>query len=199
MRPRGVPMPIRSLIHGLAVLVLISAAAAAGYLAHRYLVDQSDAQFALPGGLIDVEPRIRPDFSLPDLQGQLRSVGEWDGRVLAVNFWATWCAPCREEIPEFVELQKKYGTEGLQFVGIAIDRAEEVQEFIEGYNVNYPVLLGDTEAVRVAEEFGNRVGVLPFTAIVDRQGRIVFRRAGQLHGAEAEEIILPLLQSPSPK
>jgi thiol-disulfide isomerase/thioredoxin len=191
-------MPIRSLIHSLAVLVLISAAAAAGYIAHRYLVDQSVPQLAVPGSLIDEGPRIRPDFSLPDLQGQSHHVGEWDGRVLAVNFWATWCWPCREEIPEFVELQKKYGAQGLQFVGIAIDRAEEVQEFIEGYNVNYPVLLGDTEAIRVAEEFGNRVGVLPFTAIVDRQGRIAFRRAGQLHGAEAEQVILPLLQSLSP-
>lgn len=136
---------------------------------------------------------LRPDFTLPDVSGRPRSVAEWDGKVLVLNFWATWCPPCRKEIPEFVELQERYGARGLQFVGVALQRPEELGAFIEEHGMNYPVLAGEMEVIRLAERYGNRVGALPYTVIMDRGGRIVFVRPGPLHGVEAEGIIAPLL------
>lgn len=135
----------------------------------------------------------RPDFSLPDTMGVERSVSEWDGKVLVLNFWATWCPPCRKEIPEFVALQGRLGDRGLQFVGIALQRPEELGDFIRETGMNYPVLAGEISVVRLAESYGNAVGVLPYTVIVDRAGKIVFVRVGPLPGAQAEEVILPLL------
>jgi len=132
----------------------------------------------------------RPDFRLPDLEGRMHGPGEWDGKVLVVNFWASWCLPCREEIPEFIALQEKYGHRGLRFVGIAIDQAQNARDFSAQLEINYPVLIGGLEAVQVAEAYGNRVGGLPYTVIVSRSGEIVFSRWGRLHGPEAEKQLL---------
>lgn len=103
----------------------------------------------------------RPDFALPDLEGHLRKASEWDGKVTIVNFWATWCPPCRKEMPDFVELQELYGSQGVQFIGIAIDNKEKVQDFIDTIGVNYPTLVGDNEAIEVAKQYGDRFGALP--------------------------------------
>jgi len=135
----------------------------------------------------------RPEFSLADVDGAPRSVSEWDGKVLALNFWATWCPPCRKEIPEFVELQHRYGERGLQFVGIALQRPDDVRAFMQEHNMNYPVLAGEMEVIRLAERYGNRVGALPYTVIIDRKGRIAYVKPGPLSGTAAEEVIAPLL------
>ena len=79
-----------------------------------------------------METTYRPGFELKDLDGELRNANEWNGQVMVVNFWATWCPPCRKEMPAFIELQEKYGSLGLQFVGIALDDAQKVEDFIEG-------------------------------------------------------------------
>ena len=136
---------------------------------------------------------LRPDFSLPDKDGQLRSVQEWDGKVLVINFWATWCPPCREEIPEFIKLQNKYAEQGLQFIGIALNKAEEVQDFAVEFGMNYPILVGEQTVIGVAGDYGNRIGVLPYTVVIDRNRRIVFIKKGPLHYAEADAIIAALL------
>ena len=92
--------------------------------------------------------RHRPEFTLPDLDGQLRSISEWDGKVIALNFWATWCPPCLKEVPEFVLLQAKYQAQGLQFIGIALQRPEEVRDFVAENGMNYPVLAGELEVIK---------------------------------------------------
>lgn len=140
-----------------------------------------------------VAPDVRPAFTLPDTAGESRSIQEWDGKVLVVNFWATWCPPCREEIPEFIALQKKYASRGLQFVGIAIDETEAVLPFVQEVGVNYPILLGQLSGIDLSREYGNRWGALPFTAVVDRQGRIVSIKGGALTGHELEQKVLPYL------
>ena len=131
--------------------------------------------------------------SLVDLDGKPQSMAQWRGKVLVVNFWATWCPPCRAEMPEFVKLQEKYRENGLIFVGIALDEKDKVQVFADEIGVNYPVLLGTLEAVGLSRKLGNRLGGLPFTVIIDRSGRIVTTEMGELSQARLEPLIKSLL------
>ena len=131
----------------------------------------------------------RPDFSLPDQHGTMRSISEWNGKLLLVNFWATWCPPCLHEIPVFMELQEFYVSRGVQFLGIAIDSVENVREFANRVELNYPTLHGQLEAIEVARAFGNATGGLPFTALIDRQGNIVARHVGPLDETQARELL----------
>ncbi len=143
------------------------------------------------GGLELGEPA--PAFSLPDLTETPRHSREWRGKVTVVNFWATWCAPCRREIPLLIELQRRYGDQGLQLVGIAVnDEPDQVQAFSDSMGINYPVLVGE-QTVTVNEQYGNQRGLLPFTAIVDRQGVLAFRKLGEVKAEQVEKIIRQLL------
>ena len=111
--------------------------------------------------------------SLQDPDGATKALDNWRGKVLVVNFWATWCAPCRQEIPEFVKLQEELGSRGLQFLGIAIDQPKQVGEFVREFRINYPVLIAGLDTLELMRESGNRSGVLPFTLILDRGGKAV--------------------------
>lgn len=122
----------------------------------------------------------RPDLSLLDLDGKRRSISEWDGSLLVVNFWATWCPPCLEEIPTFVKLQERFADKGLVFLGIALDSPERVRAFMSAHDVNYESLHGEKDAIDATRAFGNRYGGLPFTAMVGRDGRIVHLQQGIL-------------------
>lgn len=135
---------------------------------------------------------LRPDFSLPDLQDKIRHVNEWDGKVLVINFWATWCAPCRKEIPFFNTLQEKYAHRGAQFIGIALDDKKAVERFMQIVPINYPVLIGEDEAIPVAKSYGNIEGVLPFTVFIDRKGMISSIARGELTEAITEETLQKL-------
>ena len=137
--------------------------------------------------------RHRPDFTLPDLDGELRSITEWDGKVIALNFWATWCPPCLKEVPEFVLLQAKYQAKGLQFIGIALQKPEEVRQFVVENKMNYPILAGELEVIKLAEAYGNHIGALPYTVMIDRNGRVAYIKSGVLLTEEAESIITGLL------
>lgn len=126
-----------------------------------------------------------PDFSLPDLSGREVPSSTWAGRILVVNYWASWCPPCVREMPMLIRAQEALAPQGVQFVGIAIDRAEDARAFVAQYPVNYPVLIGNPEAVELSRRLGNRLQGLPFTAIFDRRGRRVFSHTGEL---EAEDL-----------
>lgn len=128
-----------------------------------------------------------------DVKGGTQSLEQWRGQVLVVNYWATWCAPCREEIPGFVRLQERYGSRGLQFVGIAIDQPDKVAEFASEFRINYPLLLGGLETIDLLRQAGNRAGVLPYTLVIDRKGKLASREQGGLNEAKLESIIQPLL------
>lgn len=143
-----------------------------------------------PGNIIGSK---RPDFSLRDLQDQERHVSEWDGKILAVNFWATWCPPCLEEIPEFIQLQNEFGAQGLQFLGIALQTAEEVQPFYDEQGMNYPTLVGQEDVIRIAKRFGNDLGALPYTVVISPSGIIHYVKRGPLSAEKAREVIKQLL------
>ena len=182
----------------LAVLVFISAYL--GFNLYRFQQDESgrsSSQYtdstapALTAA--SIVGKHRPDFSLPDLDGQLRSISEWDGKVIALNFWATWCPPCLKEVPEFVSLQAKYQAAGLQFIGVALQKPEEVRQFVDDHGMNYPVLTGELEVIKLAESYGNDIGALPYTVIIDRNGQVAHVKPGVLPTEEAESIINRLL------
>jgi thiol-disulfide isomerase/thioredoxin len=148
-----------------------------------------------PTGGTASAPDTLPLFALvlPDAEGNEQSLGQWRGRVLIVNFWATWCEPCRDEMPLFVKAQQAYGGRGLQFVGIAIDQGDKVRRFAADIGLNYPALIGGYGAIELSRTFGNRLGALPYSLIIDRSGRIVHTQLGPLKEAQLDAFIAQLL------
>lgn len=133
-----------------------------------------------------------PYFTYPDLDGQQRRSNEWANKVVVLNFWASWCPPCREETPTFVQLQEEYAARGVQFVGIAIDDKEPVQEFVDSYGINYPILLGDVDAVTVSKRLGNRFEGLPFTVVIKPGGELYKRHTGGMSRSQLEPVLREL-------
>jgi len=147
-----------------------------------------------PGDGASPVDQPRPDFAMPDLAGTSHQVNEWDGKVLAVNFWATWCGPCKEEIPLFNALQKQYGPRGVQFVGVAMDARAAVKVYLKTHAIDYPVLVnGEDAASNLAVRYGDDQGVVPYTAFINRQGRIAFVQFGAMSEDLARQVIESLL------
>ncbi len=137
----------------------------------------------------------RPAFTLPDLDGKLRSVSEWDGKLLVVNFWASWCEPCLREMPAFTRLQEHYGNQGVQFIGIAVDDAQAVADFLNDFEtkINYPILLGDANTFATPIAYGNQYGILPHTIIVDKTGKIGYSHFGSLTYEQGRLLLMGML------
>lgn len=162
----------------LGLAAVIALAAGAGFALWDRAPKRADALFAL---------------TLPDTAGTPQSLGQWRGKVLVVNFWATWCEPCREEMPEFVRAQTELGPRGLQFLGIAVDQADKVGRFAQELHLNYPALIGGYDAMEVSQSFGNYLAALPFTIVIDRQGRIADTHLGPMKPSQLRSIINDLL------
>ncbi len=133
------------------------------------------------------------DFTLPDVEGKKRSLSEWRGKVIVLNFWATWCPPCREEIPLFISLQKQHMAGDLQIIGVAIDNPTAVMVYRQSVRMNYPILIGNDDTLSLVAKYGNRMGSLPFTVIIDRSGSVAVRKLGAFTQTELESLIDPLL------
>ena len=161
-------------------------AAAAGY------------KFGMPGKSAETATAAGPtlpifELVLADLKGQPQSLGQWRGKLLVVNYWATWCHPCREEMPGFSRLQDIYRDKGVQFVGISIDNADKIIEFQKTTPVSYPLLIGDIGTMENSAGLGNIQQALPFTAIFDRQGRLFSTKLGRLAEADLERQLIELM------
>ena len=133
------------------------------------------------------------EFSLPDINGIQHNSHEWDGKLVILNFWATWCPPCQKETPMFVEMQEQYGASGLQFVGVAIDETDKVRDFMDTYGINYPMLIGEKDAIQIAKDYGNRFGALPYTVVIDRKGQIRIVQRGEMQREMVEKAISQFL------
>ncbi|NOZ63823.1 MAG: TlpA family protein disulfide reductase [Caldiserica bacterium] len=144
--------------------------------------------------LVFAQEKQAADFALKNLQGEIVKLSDFQGKVIILNFWATWCPPCRKEIPFFVELQKKYGEKGLQVIGISIDRGgvKVLKRFAKKYEINYPVLLADSE---VTKKYGGIVGI-PTTFIINQKGGIVKKFIGYREKAIFESEVKQLLNLP---
>lgn len=161
-------------------------ALAAGYFVHR--IGQPEAR--MPDAAGSEKLLTTP---LPDLEGRQARIADWRGKVLVVNFWATWCAPCREEIPALVRTQVKFGQQGLQIIGVALDDLDRVRPFARDMGINYPTLLAGIDGLALASAAGNKVGALPFTVYIDRQGKVIRAELGGVDDAKLAALITPLL------
>ncbi len=137
-----------------------------------------------------------PNFTLPDLDGSPWRAEEWRDRVLVVNFWASWCPPCRHEMPMFVRLDKAYRKKGVLFVGIAIDDPVSARDFVDTHEVEFPILLGQEKGIALARRLGDRLEALPFTVVADRNGHIQARRAGEMPERTLKPLLERLTQQP---
>lgn len=140
---------------------------------------------------VSIQSQPAPNFTLKDINGKSVSLSDFRGKVVVLNFWATWCSPCVKEVPDFNELQKKYGSSGLQFVGIALDDEglSKVKPWVEKNGVTYPILLPQPD---IFQKYGD-MNAIPVTIIIDRNGNIRERYTGARQRQVLEDKVVPLL------
>ena len=129
------------------------------------------------------------DVEFNDYRGKPHPFSQWKGKILVVNFWATWCAPCREEMPYFSRISEKYAEKGVQFVGISADAPDTVRRFAQQLDVSYPLLFGGPQTVDLSIDLGNRQSGLPYTVILGRNREPLLTRTGRLPEAELESLL----------
>lgn len=173
-----------------AIAVLLVGALVAGYALRSQLAGPGQDRLAEAVDTANRTPAsgdTAVTFALPDLDGTVREFSEWQGRARLINFWATWCAPCRREIPLLKQTQSDHG-DLLQVIGIAVDYVEDVTAYAEEAEFNYPILVGQEEAMAVAENAGVEFIGLPFTMVVAADGRLIKTHVGEIVEEQIAEI-----------
>lgn len=161
-------------------------AAVAGYFTAYVLRDDAPATQA-----------AAVEFALPDLDGKKRNAGEWRGRTVLLNFWATWCPPCREEIPLFLDARERFAARGFEVVGIAVDQADAVLAYSESMGIDYPLLIGDDQVFGLMHTLGNTSGALPYSLMISPEGKILSTKHGSYTQTELNQVIEAALPSGS--
>jgi thiol-disulfide isomerase/thioredoxin len=166
------------------ILVLACLAAAGGWWLQYRWANALPAQPAAPAGVrVFAVGDSTSDYALPDLAGQTTTLAKWHGKIVLLNFWATWCAPCRAEMPMLAKLQREQAANGLQVVGIAMDQPASAAAFLKQRPVDYPILIGiDADPVPTTT-FGDTAGLLPYSVLIGRDGRVLKTKLGVLDPA----------------
>ena len=175
------------------VIVLVAATAlmAGLFLSARHYAQPEFVQQQQSGANLIGNPR--PDFRLGSNSGEFVTPADFPGKTLLINFWATWCAPCRQEMPMLVDLQNEFGAQGLQVVGIALDDVQAVREFVQTYGISYPILVGAGDVMLTSAAYGNTAGVLPYSVLVDSDGIVRWQYTGEIRREEFLSILGDLL------
>lgn len=163
-------------------------AASAGYLAHLWRIGGLGGAQLAP----DIA-RLILEHRLTTLDGTPQTLEKFRGQILIINYWATWCGPCREEVPLFVRLQQEYAAKGVQFVGIAIDQADKIRDFALEFRINYPLFIGGLDSIELSRKAGNKAGVLPYTLVLDRAGHVVASLVGDISEVRMRAQLAPLV------
>jgi peroxiredoxin len=186
--------------HVILILSVAMLASMIGAVSYRLLLqDQAAASknnFNASQKQLDdrVVGRQRPDFTLGNTNGEWVSASDFDGRVVLVNFWATWCKPCREEMPMLASLSQRHVDQGLDIIGIALDDVQAAKDFAEELGITYPILVGSIDVMAVIRLYGNLSGVLPYSVLVDQQGVVNWVHLGKLEEQDLSERISQLLR-----
>ncbi len=170
----------------LLLLVASLVGLASGWLYTRHLADASSREPSMmpAAGGPELLGRRRPDFTLGGSDGRRWSAGDFDGQLVLINFWATWCVPCRAEMPMLAELHQSFEAQGLQVVGIALDDVQAARDFAAELEISYPILVGGADVMAIGLVYGNRAGLLPYSVLIDRQGIVRWTHLGELSRAE---------------
>ena len=187
------PAKIKIILGIIALAALAGGIIIGGYLSRQEATETAAKPEAPPPRPATVIGTQRTDFSLKDTDGKMRKLSEWDGKVIMINFCATWCPPCRREIPAFIELQDKYREKGFAIVGVALDTPQAAIDFVDPMGINYPILVGEEEGIVLTQQYGNHLGVLPYSVIIDRHGKITQTLRHELTYDAVEKLISPLL------
>jgi len=174
-------------IRNLLFAVVMACAAIIG--ARVYLDLVSDTETERPLAATNSALGVLPEFTLNDLYGEPRDIREWAGQPLLINFWATWCAPCRREIPLLQQLHTEKRSTGIQVIGIAIDRLSDVETFTGEFGVSYPNLVGEADAMQVSGLFGLDGLGLPFTVLAAADGNVLDIHLGEIEADQLREMI----------
>lgn len=173
------------------VLVAISAMMSGLYLSARHFAVPLTPPQPSPGGTL--VGSLRPDFRLGSNTGEFVTAADFSGKTVLINFWATWCGPCRHEMPMLMDLQREYGPTGLQVVGIALDDVQSVRNFVKTYGISYPILVGEADVFATSAAYGNVAGVLPYSVLVDKDGIVRWQYAGEIQQPEIASLLSELL------
>ena len=190
LRPTSQPCPPRVFAAMLTAIILLVG------------LPHTEAALAAPEQPASSSQDQQPDFpalSLPDLQGRQRSLDEWRGKVILLNFWASWCAPCQYEIPDFVSFQREYGDAGLQVIGVGVDARRPLANVARSLGINYPVLVAGMDRGKLLVGWGNRSGSIPYSVVIGRDGQILRTRVGRFDRRAFDRYVKPLLAPTPPK